>query len=424
MTALALCAQDLHIAVSGSDTDDKFVTDEMLESRGLKSSSDFSPENIPPETDLLVYTGAHSGPKNPEVISALQKNIKAASHAQALGELMQGKIGVSVCGVGGKSTTTAMLATILDKTSQHPSFAVGVGSINPLGAPGRYNVKGDVFIAEADEYATAPGFDQTPRFMWQKPKIIICTNIAHDHPDIYPTFDDTKKTFLRFFQTLPSDGILVINGDDSVLVDLSQNVKAKVVTYTRKSTLPQLSVPGEYNRLNAQAAVLAANELGISQQQALEAIKTFKGTSRRFEIIGQENEIIYLDDYAHHPQEILAVLKAARQWYKDYHLLVIFQPHTFSRTKALFHEFSQSFKEANQVVITDIYASARESIDPSISGQKLANEIAAHQPGVTYQPTANLVQYLRQNLKPKTVCLTLGAGDIYKIHDELFTKKS
>lgn len=407
MTALALCAQDLGIKVTGSDVDEPFVTDAVLKHRHIPWRIGFSLDHLSPNVDLLIYTAAHQGSRNPQVQAATNRGISVFHHAQALGQIMEGKIGISVCGVGGKTTTAAMLSHILDRLGAHPSFAIGVGDIPSLGAPGRYDKQGKYFIAEADEYTADPAKGFVPRFFYQHPKIIICTNIEFDHPDIYADLDHTKTVFLEFFNRLPSNGLLLISAESSVNRSILPRLKVKYQTY-----------PGQFNQANANAAIAAAVTLGFDRTAATAALKDFAGTKRRFEKIGEAKNILLYDDYAHHPREIQAALAAAKNNWPDRQLIVIFQPHTYSRTKALFIEFSRSFTVANEVIFLPIYASARETPDPAVSSLKLAQAT----PGSFFAPTApDLLQYLAAHLSPPAVIFTLGAGDIFLLHDQIIT---
>ena len=410
MTALALIAQDLKVKVSGSDVDDVFVTGPILKTRRLKAKIGFSPDHIPPKTDLLVYNAAHQGSNNPEVKAAQHRNIPVLSHAQALGQAMQGKLGVSVCGVGGKTTTASMLSHILNRLNAHPSFCIGVGNIRSLKAPGRYDHQGKHFVAEADEYLG--------RFMYQTPRVIICTNIEFDHPDVYQNLDQTKAAFLHFFNRLPQDGLLLISANSATNREVISQLKVNYQTYTRDPNL-KLNLPGDFNQANATAAVAAAGFLGFDKTKAAATLKDFTGTHRRFEKIAAitDNLLLY-DDYAHHPKEISATLQAAKAYFPGHQIVAIFQPHTYSRTQALFSEFASSFTAADKVVFLPIYASARETPDPAISSLKLSQAT----PGSAFAPdTPNLLQYLKANLTPPAVIFTLGAGDIFLLHDQIIT---
>lgn len=446
LTSLALCALDLKINISGSDVDEEFVTDTTLKQRKVRWHVGFSPKYVlsafhstPHAQCLVVYTAAHNGPENPEVKAAKEAGILCLSHAEAVGLFMEGKIGISLCGVGGKTTTAAMVATILHEARLKPSFAVGVGNIFNLDTPGRYQKQGKFFVAEADEYFASPGVDDTPKFLYQNPEIIGVTNIAYDHPDVYPNFEATQAAFLTFFKKLPPGGTLVANSDNPATLKVARESGRPLTTYgfhpgadflieqyhaTQEKSLFKiehrgitqeyaLHVPGRFNALNAAAAVAIATHLGIDQRTASEALRTFRGVSRRFEILKKGNVTI-IDDYAHHPEEIKATLAAARGWFPGKRLVAIFQPHTFSRTKALFEEFSRSFGDAHEVILLPIYASAREKEDTSVSSKLLADKVATLHPQASYRESKDdLLQYLKSVVKPGDVILTLGAGDVF-----------
>ncbi len=441
MTALALCAQDKGSQVSGSDVDQSFVTDEVLHQRKLENITALDPSNLPADTELVIYTGANGGVNNPQVEEAKKRGIRAISHAEAVGEAMEGKIGISICGVGGKTSTAAMLANILEYANLNPSFIIGVGKVLNLQTPGRM-ATGKHIVVEADEYAVSPGSNNAPRFSFQHPRIIVCTNIAYDHPDVYKSVQDTREAFSHFFETLPDDGILIGNGDSPLFRDITARAKTiyfgrneKNDWYIKDSFVGQgkqlltvghgkesfnlmLSVPGLFNAGNALAAYITARELGVEHQTVIEGLQLFRGSKRRFEKVGERDEVLYFDDYAHHPSEIAATLTAAREWLPLYRIIAVFQPHTFSRTKALFDQFVTSFNHADEVIITDIYGS-READDPTISGYKLAEETKKHHPNVKYIPKEDLITYLKASLKSYDALFTLGAGDIYKIHEAL-----
>ncbi len=455
LTALALCAQDLKIKISGSDTAEKFVTDAILKTRGIAYQIGFSPSHIAancyaqPANSLLVYTAAHQGAHNPEVIAAQKAKIPILNHGAALGLFMQDKAGISVCGVGGKTTTSAMIATILDLANLKPSYAIGVGNIPGLGAPGRYQTGSKYFVTEADEYFAAPPVDNTPKFLYQHPEVIVATNISYDHPDVYDSFVATQQAFLKFFAHLPADGVLVACADNPDTLAIAKLSGKNLVTYgshpqsdfrlknyhfTDSKTLFRLSyqgidqdyvlnVPGRFNVLNAIAAIAVATHLGIDQPTCVRALKEFTGTMRRFEILGKVNNITVVDDYAHHPSEIAATLKAAKDWFPTSRIIAVFQPHTFSRTKALFNEFTRSFASSDEVIFLPIYASARETADPEVSSQKLCQETSKFHPRVSYQESPDtLIKYLKQTVSPSDVILTLGAGDIFLLGPKLLAE--
>ncbi|MDO8503164.1 MAG: UDP-N-acetylmuramate--L-alanine ligase [bacterium] len=454
MTALALCAQDLGIKVTGSDAPEAFETDDILKRRGISWKVGFSKKNLDPRPDFVVTTGAHGGFDNPEVLAAKKLGIPVMSHAEALANFAEGKETIAVCGVGGKTTTCAMIATILDRVGMHPSFAIGVGNIPSLGTPGRYDKKGNVFICEADEFAVSPGVDNRPRFTLLNPEVVVVTNIEHDHPDIYPTLEDTKKVFGEFFRKLEPDGLLIINDDNQNTIDICEEQKsnAPLTGYGFTSTGPSwkisdlkfeqqqtkfhisldglqdhditLSVPGKFNVYNAAAAFLASREvcMGIDDQ-LVAALKEYTGCKRRFEKVAEVHDILVFDDYAHHPTEINAIIEATKEWFPGRRIVAVFQPHTYTRTKALFSEFAKSFSGADKIGFMDIYAAAREKIDPDVSSKKLTEEAVKHGVNATYtEGPEGTVDWLIKTSKPGDVVLILGAGDIFLIIKDFVSK--
>jgi UDP-N-acetylmuramate--alanine ligase len=231
MTALALCAQDLGKKISGSDTDETFPTSAILQARGIKSKIGFAPKNLPSNCDLLIFTGAHGGATNPEVIAAQKLSIPVLSHAEALALFTQNKQTIAVAGVGGKSTTSAITATVLDVAGLKPSFAVGVGNIPALGAPGRFVRKTPFFVVESDEYVTDPQTNLIPRFHHLDPFIAIITNLEHDHPDVYPTLADVFAAFKIFIDKVKPNGLVIVNIDNPRIRQLVADISRPVVSY-------------------------------------------------------------------------------------------------------------------------------------------------------------------------------------------------
>ena len=444
MTALACIAKDFGMEVSGSDLGEKFVTDQVLEKKKITWKIGFKPTVIEEsKPDLVVYGAAHQGENNPEVMKAKELGIAVLTQGEVLGLFFNRQLGISICGVGGKTSTAAMLATILEKADFHPSYMVGAGSVSSLAFPGRYDKKGKIFITEADEYACSVK-DKTPKFCYQKPKIIILTNLAFDHPDIYRDEGETLEVFKNFIQTLPKDGKLIANGDSSLIRRLLKKVKAPVLTYGTKPEVDYLltnyrikdgkgyfslkefdqefclRVPGLHNALNAAGAIIAARLIGVGEKAISQGLKQFLGTKRRFEKIGQINSTLLYDDYAHHPLQLRPTLKAAKQWLPNKKIIAIFQPHTYSRTKAFLAEFAKSFDQADQVIITDIFASAREKDNLGITSQDLVRAIKVNQKNVIYCPgKKEVIKYLEKQDLKDTAIFTLGAGNIFLWHKEI-----
>lgn len=445
MTALACCLKNRGIAVAGTDVAEEFITGATLRENSIPVKIGFAAENIT-DPDLVIAAGScHQGRQNPEAQTALKKGIPYLTHGEALGRLMNEKTGISVCGVGGKSTTSAMLATILEETAAtKPSYAIGVAKIFPLGNPGRWQ-KGQYFVAEADEYVTNKGFDSRPRFNWQKPQFIICTNIEHDHPDVYPDLTATKKAFLKFFRQLKPGGKLIINGDhphnravlekfngpavtygktennDWQITTVKQGVKQNSFSLKGKKEQIniQLSVPGEHNRFDAAAAAIAARQTNTKPAVIKQGLKKFRGTKRRFELIKQVKGVYYYDDYAHHPSEIKTTIRAAKRWLAPKRIITVFQSHTYSRTRQFLDDFAQSFPASDQVLITPIYG-AREENKEQISAVKLTEAIRKHHPQPDRVNHVNnkeaAAEKIKKIVQKNDLVLTLGAGDIWKLH--------
>lgn len=457
MTPLAIIAKEAGFTVTGSDVDEKYITDEILSAHDIVPDIGFDASRIE-GVDMVITTGAHNGLDNPEVKAALAKHIQVLLQGQAVGHFMDGKmlgksesVGISITGCHGKTTTTALVATLLREAGKDPSYIIGTGSIPSLGSPGHFG-KGKYFIAEADEYATEPTKDKTPKFMWQHPGIAVMTNIDFDHPDLYNSIEEVKDAYKKFADQLAHDGgLLVANGDDKHIQKILEEHQGRVYTFgfnsdnnfvlknivtTAKSVTFSLvfegneesytlSIPGEHNVLNSAAAIIVAKEVGLSQEEIQKGLHAFTGTKRRLEYIDSlSSGAILYDDYAHHPAEIKASLKALQERYPDSKIVVIFQPHTYSRTIKLFEQFVDSFSLADQVILTDIFASAREKKDTSVSSEKLAQAIATKHKAVTWLATLpDVVQYLKQKAYGKDyVIVTMGAGDIYTILPQLLQK--
>jgi UDP-N-acetylmuramate--alanine ligase len=372
------------------------------------------------------------------VLEAKRRKIKVITQGEAVGVFMNGGIfgrkftGISVTGTHGKTTTTAMVATILKVNGKDPSFLIGTADAQSLGAPGHYG-KGEYFVAEADEYMTEPAYDKTIKHMWQHPKIAVITNIEFDHPDAYASLDEAREKFLAFANQLPKDGVLITCGDDPQVKKLLSEFKGRKITYGINSgndflvedVLNDVKFPvfGDHNRLDAAAAFIVGLEIGLSKDQIKKGLMEFKGSKRRAEFIGTlSSGALVFDDYAHHPTEIQRTLKAFRERFPNSKIVCVFQPHTYSRTKSLFEQFSSSFKDVDVVILTNIYASLREKPDPTVSMQELTSRIGNK---ATFMPKlSDVLEYINaQKYKNDTVLITMGAGDVYKIDSKFVWKK-
>ncbi len=465
MTPLAIIAKEAGMNVSGSDIDATFITDNALKKKDIHVFENFNAAHIH-DIDLVITTVAHNGLKNPEVIAAKEKGIPVWTQAEAVGTFMKGKIfgksftGISITGTHGKTTTTSMIATMLQQIGGEfdPSYVIGTSEIPSLsqGLPGHLG-KGNYFVAEADEYAgeyeeNGETKKQT-RFLWQHPEYLIMTSLEFDHPDVYASIEDIEKSFLQFAKQLSQEAVLIYNGDDIRLQKIASQINCKKVSYgfgdahdfvLLKNQIQEgssgvhfsvsyqqqqydfdMQVNGVHNALNATAVVAVGQSLGLSFTQIHQGLRHFQGSKRRLEKIIPTNpnlpiEPIYYDDYAHHPTEIKASLEALHSLYPNQKIVCIFQPHTYSRTKALFNEFAGAFDDADEVILTDIFASAREKQDPSVSSRQLAQAMKKTKNEVSYLPMlSDVVKYLHSRLYPAdTVIITMGAGDVYTILSE------
>ncbi len=456
MTALAACLVDAGKQVRGSDVIEDFPTKESLAKLNLILDFSFDAP-LPADTQVVIFSGANGGSHNPQILAAKKRGLLVLTHAQALAAFFNSKRGLAVCGVGGKSSISAMLAFGTQKLKPQ-SYAVGVGEILGLKQIGQFLPQAPFFIAEADEYVEDPiaaqtaikkGAPITPRFSRLIPEIIICSSLRFDHPDVYRDFVHTKQVYGDFFRSLKSGGTLIYNGDDVELVNLVKIIQGEnhpfhfisygegekcdfrltsyqiaqgkahvTVRYQKKDFCFTFYLPGKFNALNALAALAAASVMGLPLDLFVQALADYRSVKRRFEFMGERHGVLCYDDYAHHPAEIAASIAAMRAWYPDKRLVVAFQSHTYSRTKQLFPAFIDAFSLAPEVVMIDIFPSAREAFDPSITSDMLCQAIEQKFPGhraVNLRTLTALQDYLAQE-KAGTVFLTLGAGDIYQVY--------
>jgi UDP-N-acetylmuramate--alanine ligase len=440
MTALATYLKQRGKNVWGSDVPEVFPTDRILKENDISVLDGFSGSHISDDIDLVITTGAHGGLHNEEVIEAKKKSKPVMTQAEEVGHIMQAyKTSISVCGSHGKTTTSSMLAFVLRKLGLQSSHIVGAPDFSGLRG-GEYAGE-DYFVAEADEYVNSPGIDNTARFMFQHPTHIICTNIELDHPDVYPNLGSIEDVFKNFFdQCSQNGGWIIFNSDEENLSKIVLNYKNKlsfgtqvnsdykiseIVSNSEKTTFKithgtqdlgefMLLLPGKHNVYNAASVIALCHALGLDIEHVRTALSMFTGARRRFELIFEKNSTFLFDDYAHHPTELTALIESARSKYTDKKIIIIFQPHTYSRTKELFSEFIIALSKADRSYVLDIFGSAREGEDQSISSQKLAEE--AHARGfnnIEYIPQENVPLILSKELKSGDIVFTVGAGDVY-----------
>lgn len=446
MAALAGLLHDAGITVVGADVEESFVTDTVLRELGVTIQPLTAP--VPNGVDVVIYSGAHGGSNNPLVRAAGAQGIPTLSLAQAVGVLSREKETLGVAGVGGKSSTTALLTWIWECARRRPSFAVGVGQVPNLGLSGRWVPDSTHFVVEADEYVADPSEDQTPRFLYLTLHDVVVTSLRYDHPDVYASFEDTQLVFGELLRQVATDGVIVLNGDDPALVALAASVApgARVITvgmaaasevqlaFSRAGSGMQVDLHfpggetwsltsaliGEHNARNIAYATTLARAKGIDQASIMEAVASFRTLPRRLEWRGETLRGAWcFDDYAHHPHEIRAICETLRAWFPERRLHLAFQPHTFSRTKALFTEFFTAMKNTQGTWwLLPIFASAREAYDPTITTDALVD--ALHQAGVNAHlvPTLPALAEKIASLQADDLVVTLGAGDIYHVYEE------
>ena len=433
MSGIAEVLLNLGYQVSGSDVKESEVT-RRLAALGCEISYGHRKENVR-EADVVVLSSAvRKG--NPEVEVAEQRLIPVIPRAEMLAELMRMKVGIAIAGTHGKTTTTSLIATVLAAGGLDPTVVIG-GRLNSIGSNARLG-QGDFLVAEADE--------SDGSFVKLMPTIAVVTNIDADHLDYYSSIDEIKEAFLIFLDKLPFFGLAVLCLDHPNVQSLIPRLKKRFTTYglttqadyqakeivfdeffTTFDVLHQrkevgrlrLQMPGLHNVYNALATVATAFEFDIPFEVIQESLGDFKGIQRRFQIKGEKKGILVVDDYGHHPVEIMATLKAARSGWKR-RVVAVFQPHRYSRTQALFKEFLSAFYDADVLVLTDIYPAGEDRIE-GVEAKNLFEGIREYgHRDVAYIPNKReIAEHLLRIVKPGDLVMTLGAGDITQISDEL-----
>ncbi len=435
MSGLAEVLLEEGFTVSGSDNKPSPLT-EKLEAAGVSVFYGQKASNITEGIDAVIFTAAiHED--NEEYQEAARRGIPMLTRAQFLGQLMTNyEMPIAVSGTHGKTTTTSMLSHILLKAQADPTISVG-GILNAIGGNIRVG-HSEIFLTEACEY--------TNSFLEFFPKIGIILNIDEDHLDFFKDLADIRRSFRKFAELIPADGYLVINGEIENLEEIAGNLPCKVVTYGMDSRMDysaanisydelgrvsfdflkkgdfaeriSLSVNGDHNVSNSLSALAAADILSIPADVSGRGLNEFGGTKRRFEYKGEVNGIAVIDDYAHHPTEIKAALKAAES-YPHREMWCVFQPHTYSRTKALFHDFTDALLLADHIVLADIYA-ARETDTLGVTSEALAEELREKGADAYYLPTFEEIEkFCLENCQKGDMLITMGAGDVVNIGETL-----
>jgi UDP-N-acetylmuramate--alanine ligase len=434
MSGIAELLLNLGYKVSGSDISSSGIT-RRLESLGGIIFKGHSEAQIL-GADVVVISSA-VGPENPEVVAAGRASIPVIPRAEMLAELMRLKYSVAIAGAHGKTTTTSMVASILAQGGLDPTVVIG-GKLKSIGSNAVLG-KGDFIVAEADE--------SDGSFLKFSPAIAVVTNIDREHLDYYQDLETIKAVFLDFIDRIPFYGLAILCLDNESIQDLIPKIKKRYTTYGMSSQADfqirdvefekrrscfsvyqqghklgrfTLNLPGIHNVYNATAGIAAGLELDVPVDAIESALQTLEGVQRRLEIKGEVNGITVVDDYGHHPTEIKTTLQAIEECWPDNRKVIVFQPHRYTRTQALFDDFTRSFYQSDVLLVLPIYAAGEQKIE-GLTGRKLCEGIKAHgHKEVFYsEGKEDAIAYLRENLKSGDVLLTLGAGDVWQVGTDI-----
>ena len=434
MSGIAELLLNLGYKVSGSDLKASDIT-ENLKKLGGTVFVGHRADHIS-GADVVVISSAVQG-DNPEVLAAEHESVPVIPRAEMLAELMRLKYSVAIAGAHGKTTTTSIVASVLAKGGLDPTVVIG-GKLKSIGTNAVLG-QGDYIVAEADE--------SDGSFLKFSPAIAVVTNIDREHLDFYKDLDAIKSVFLEFIDRLPFYGLAVLCLDNESIQDLIPAIKKRYTTYGMSSQADfqirdvdfekrrsrfsvyqggqklgsiNLNLPGIHNVYNATASIAVGIELDVPFAAIKSALETLEGVQRRLEIKGEVNGITVVDDYGHHPTEIKTTLDAIEKCWPESRKVVVFQPHRYTRTQALFDDFTRSFYQSDALLVLPIYAAGEKRIE-GLSGQALCEGIKAHGHKEVFcaGDAKSAITYLKANLKPGDLLLTLGAGDVWQVGEQL-----
>ncbi len=454
MTMLAQFLASKKVKVVGSDVREKFMTDNVLRKSRIQVIEGFDLGNIPKDADLVIYSTAYSKDTNQEVREVKRDSkLKVLTFAKALSQVFNNFYGIAVCGSHGKTTTTAWLGYIMRQSGLEPNVMVGAKVDQFQGSS--LIGESSYLLIEADEYQ-----NKLQNF---NPKIVVLNNIEYDHHDFFKTREDYISVFAEFIKKIPAKGFLVANYDDPVVREIARECQGRVIFYSIDNSQADLiahniklgdpkiageagkqffkvkirqeknqgdigtfsiGLSGRHNIYNSLAVIAICLELNIELKDIRTHLEAFLGTERRMQFLGSFNKVPIIDDYAHHPTEIQATLTGVKNKFPDKRIITVFHPHTYSRTLALLKEFGQSFSKSDEVVILDIYGSAREK-QGGVHSQDLVDKIKENSKDkasfkVSYIPNlAKCEKYLRKNVSEGDLVLLMGAGDVFRIGENL-----
>jgi UDP-N-acetylmuramate--alanine ligase len=438
MSGIAELLINLGYKVSGSDLKDSPMTRRLAALSGVvfKGHKEEQIEGA----DVVVYSSAVAS-ENPEIQEAKKRSIPVIPRAEMLAELMRLKYGVAIAGAHGKTTTTSMVASILTCGHLDPTVVIG-GRLDIWGGSNAKLGQGDILVAEADE--------SDGSFLALSPAIAVVTNIDHEHMDHYGDMETIRETFISFINNIPFYGTAILCLDNEEIQGIIPRLKKRYLTYgmTSQADLKGrdlekeklgvsfealyhnnslgrivVGIPGEHNMLNALAATAVGLELDLDIGVIKEGLKNLGGLARRFQLKGEKGDILVLDDYGHHPTEITATLKTAKECWPERRLIVVFQPHRYTRTEALFDRFVISFNEADVLIVTSIFSAGETAIN-GVTAEWLSRGIKEHgHKDVIFSPTQEeALSTLLSILRPGDLVITLGAGDIHRLGTSLLDK--
>ena len=435
MSAIAKVLLERGIEVSGSDLKRSRAAIQ-LEAMGAAVHVGHDPAWVSGAGVVVVSTAIR--PSNPELVTATEQGIPVVSRGQALAEVLTGRRSIIVAGTHGKTTTTSMIVTVLNSAGLDPTYLIGAG-LNDAGTNARSG-SGELAVAESDE--------SDGSFLLLKPSIAVVTNVEQDHVDHWASMDQLWDAFRSFISSTDEAGSVCVPASDQRLVEAATSTGRRTVLFGDRGIIAEgissvggrttfdlahegeratvvLKVPGEHNVSNALAAAAACIEAGLGLRDIATGLGAYSGVERRFQLRGEAAGVTIIDDYAHHPTEVKATLAAARTGSWD-RVVAVFQPHRYSRTAAFAGDFGSSFADADRVVVTDVYGAGEEPV-PGVSGKLISDAVCAQLPGrpVAYLPhRAELVAYLTDAVRAGDAVLTMGAGDVTSLGEELLLELS
>jgi len=433
MSAIAKIMLHNGFCISGSDVQEGRLTRELTAS-GARIAYGHSADNIPADAEAIVYSSAVKE-DNPEMVEAKRRGLKIYRRAEMLAYLISTRDGIGVAGAHGKTTTSAMIATMLEFAGQDPTIIIG-GMLPAIGGSNAKAGNGPSLVAEADES------DGT--FLLLNPKIVVVTNIEADHLDHYHNLENIIIAFEQYLRQVPADGFSVICNDCEILREMAKRVPGEYITYGLEQPaaftarnlrhhrdgveaeilhdgkaigILRLNVVGEHNVLNALSAIAIGLKLGLTFEQCAEGLSHFTGTGRRYELMADIGTMRLVDDYAHHPTEIAATIAAARsQGSKQ--MLAVFQPHRYTRTEAMYQEFAAALRDADKVLLCEIYPAFEQPI-PGVSARMIAEELEkmGHKDVAFAETMDDALGYLHQTVKDEDMVLVMGAGNVRSLSE-------